>query len=291
MKVFCIIAILVVSVDGHGRLWWPSGRSTLFRWGYDNPVNYNDNELFCGGFGHQQNVNDGKCGVCGDPWDGPWPNEAGGTYANGIIVANYEVGSVFDVTVELTANHWGFFEYRLCVNNNVTKVITHDCLDQNLLTIAGTSDTRFYVPDDLKRNYTVSVQLPSGLSCSQCVLQWRYKTANSWGIDPDGTECVGCGPQEEFYGCSDISVGSNDPVATTGTTTTVDTTPTSWTTATTTTGTTTTAGATTTVAAGTTTSATGTCYATEEYAGPGMDQWCIDNCAIGNCPATHCICE
>lgn len=29
---------------------------------------------------------------------------------------------------------------------------------------------------------------------------------NSWGTDPDGTSCTGCGPQEEFYGCSDIAV-------------------------------------------------------------------------------------
>lgn len=31
-------------------------------------------------------------------------------------------------------------------------------------------------------------------------------TGNSWGKDPDGTSCVGCGYQEEFYGCSDIRI-------------------------------------------------------------------------------------
>ena len=29
---------------------------------------------------------------------------------------------------------------------------------------------------------------------------------NTWGVDPDGTECVGCGPQGNFYGCADISI-------------------------------------------------------------------------------------
>jgi hypothetical protein len=42
--------------------------------------------------------------------------------------------------------------------------------------------------------------LPNGLSCSRCVLQWRYHAGNSWGTDADtGKSCLGCGPQEEFY--------------------------------------------------------------------------------------------
>ena len=31
---------------------------------------------------------------------------------------------------------------------------------------------------------------------------------NNWGTDPKtGKGCVGCGPQEEFYGCSDVAIG------------------------------------------------------------------------------------
>ena len=31
---------------------------------------------------------------------------------------------------------------------------------------------------------------------------------NSWGMDEEsGRSCLGCGPQEEFYGCSDIAIG------------------------------------------------------------------------------------
>ena len=33
---------------------------------------------------------------------------------------------------------------------------------------------------------------------------------NSWGRDLDGTECIGCGVQEEFRNCADISIGSGD---------------------------------------------------------------------------------
>ena len=43
------------------------------RFGYSNPVNYNDNELYCGGFSVQWSNNDGKCGVCGDNWADPAP--------------------------------------------------------------------------------------------------------------------------------------------------------------------------------------------------------------------------
>ena len=45
----------------------------MFRFGYTNPVNYNDNELYCGGFSVQWQTNAGKCGVCGDNWAAPEP--------------------------------------------------------------------------------------------------------------------------------------------------------------------------------------------------------------------------
>jgi hypothetical protein len=41
------------------------------RYGFNTPPNYNDNELYCGGFTRQYQTNGGKCGICGDPWDAP----------------------------------------------------------------------------------------------------------------------------------------------------------------------------------------------------------------------------
>ena len=46
------------------------------------------------------------------------------------------------VRVELTANHMGFFEFRVCPNNNRKKPATQKCLDQNLLRNAQTGDSR-----------------------------------------------------------------------------------------------------------------------------------------------------
>ena len=72
----------------------------------------------------------GKCGICGDPWQGPRENEAGGKYANGIITARFTAGQVIDVTIQITANHKGWHEFRLCRNNNYERVISQECLDR-----------------------------------------------------------------------------------------------------------------------------------------------------------------
>ena len=36
-------------VTGHGRLLEPPSRASMWRLGFQNPKNYNDNQLFCGG--------------------------------------------------------------------------------------------------------------------------------------------------------------------------------------------------------------------------------------------------
>lgn len=65
-----LIGILMHAIDicnGHGRLIEPPSRSSAFRYGFQTPPNYNDHELYCGGFARQQR-NGGKCGECGDAW-------------------------------------------------------------------------------------------------------------------------------------------------------------------------------------------------------------------------------
>ncbi|XP_069120051.1 uncharacterized protein [Argopecten irradians] len=208
MTFFLHIALsMFVAVSGHGRLLNPLGRSSAWRAGYNTPKNYNDNELYCGGFAHQQSL-DGKCGLCGDPYDQAHPreNEAGGKYATGLIVSHYNMGSAINITVQLTANHLGYFEFRLCVNNNVSKAITEECLSQHMLTNSQTNDTKHHVDGSRgAHNFTVTVTLPMDVTCSQCVMQWKYRTGNSWGVDETGSG-LGHGPQEEFYACSDIAI-------------------------------------------------------------------------------------
>merc|ERR1712121_45678 len=77
--------LCMVGAYGHGRLMDPPARNSMWRLGFSNPVNYNDNEVFCGGVGVQQK-NGYKCGVCGDNNDlsPPREHEGGGKFGNGI---------------------------------------------------------------------------------------------------------------------------------------------------------------------------------------------------------------
>ncbi|KAK0058915.1 solute carrier family 25 (mitochondrial carrier protein) member 16 [Biomphalaria pfeifferi] len=204
-------------VEGHGRLIEPPSRATMWRQGYPTPENYDDNQLFCGGVGVQYGENKGKCGVCGDPWNGPREHEAGGKYANGIIVRSYQVGQVIDVSVELTANHKGYFEFRLCPTDNPFERVTHSCLAKYPLKVLPERDVKYYVQGGegyygASQKIHLKVQLPRNVKCRACLLQWKYNAGNSWGVDPDGTGCIGCGNQEQFYGCSDIAIGHSDVV-------------------------------------------------------------------------------
>lgn len=120
------------------------------------------------------------------------------------------------IRVELTANHRGYFEFRLCPNNAPKQVATQSCLDKYILRRFKTKDadetfheTRFY-PGVENKVYEMRYTLPEGLTCSQCVLQWKYISGNNWGVCQNGTGAVGCGPQEEFRACADISVSDKD---------------------------------------------------------------------------------
>ncbi|XP_046385899.1 uncharacterized protein LOC124155817 [Ischnura elegans] len=207
-----LTCLFLERVNGHGRLIEPPSRGTMWRYGFSTPPDFQDHELFCGGFSRQWQRNGGKCGVCGDPWDAPQPraHEAGGKYALGIIVRKYKVGSVVPIRVELTANHKGFFEFRLCPQNNHRREATQACLDKHLLTRADSvGGTRVFPGSEGgggNRIFEVRYCLPVGLTCSQCVLQWRYVAGNNWGTCANGTGAVGCGPQEEFRSCADVSI-------------------------------------------------------------------------------------
>jgi len=205
-----LCCILIRETESHGRLMIPPARNSMWREGFPNPVNWDDNELFCGGAQVQHELNGGKCGVCGDPWHvkQPRPHEAGGKYGNGIIARRYVAGQVIKIFVDLTTNHKGYFEMSLCPNNDQKKPITQECLQKHKLTVDGTNSTRYYIPVDAPRQAKLyfQVKLPDYLTCSQCVLQWNYTVGNTWGNCGNGTSADGCGPQETFVNCADIAI-------------------------------------------------------------------------------------
>ena len=125
----------------------------------------------------QWGINHGKCGICGNSYSQPQPRdyEAGGRYATGTIVKHYREGQVISTTSELTVNHGGWLEFRICPNNNIQKEATQQCLDHHVLALRNGS-TRYYFPKGSGRNITVELVLPRGLTCTQCVLQWLWNT-------------------------------------------------------------------------------------------------------------------
>ncbi|XP_053680772.1 uncharacterized protein LOC128731665 [Anopheles nili] len=216
VPLFLLVAIGVELCAGHGRLIEPPSRASAWRYGFSTPPNYNDHELYCGGFNRQWQKNEGKCGECGDPFDAPTPrpHEFGGKWGQGVIVRRYKPGTTITLRVELTASHMGYFEFRICDNVQAKQ----DCLDKHLMRIvSGTPSiphpndlkTRFY-PRNGSRIYDMKAELPEDLNCSNCVVQWKYVAGNNWGICPDGNGAVGCGPQEEFRACADVSVSVKD---------------------------------------------------------------------------------
>ena len=211
----CLALLLGLQpVHGHGRLIEPPSRSSMWRYGFDTPPDYNDHELYCGGFSRQWQRNKGRCGICGDPWDTPQPrlHEAGGKYGTGTLVRKYLTGSVITIRVELTANHRGYFEFRLCPVNDLKNDATQECLDRYVLRrVEGREqgeqphETRLY-PGPGNKVFASRYTLPPELTCKHCVMQWRYIAGNNWGMCPNGTGAVGCGPQEEFRACADVAV-------------------------------------------------------------------------------------
>ncbi|XP_011296924.1 uncharacterized protein [Fopius arisanus] len=200
---------MVIQVSSHGRLIEPPSRASMWRYGFDTPHDYNDHEAYCGGFTRQWQRNKGKCGICGDPWDSEKPraHEIGGTYGKNVIVRKYKTGDVIPVRVELTANHYGYFEFRICRLTVRNEDATQECLDENLLN--QENGTARYYPGPGNRIFESFYKLPKTVTCAQCVFQWRYIAGNNWGDCGNGTGAVGCGPQEEFRGCADITIGDN----------------------------------------------------------------------------------
>lgn len=59
MLIEIIFNLLISSqlVWSHGRMNEPAARNTAWRYGFNTPPNYNDNELNCGGAGQQHTLN------------------------------------------------------------------------------------------------------------------------------------------------------------------------------------------------------------------------------------------
>ncbi|XP_032792012.2 uncharacterized protein LOC116928978 [Daphnia magna] len=256
--------------DGHGRLRDPPSRSSAWRENFLTPPDYNDMEGFCGGFERQWLVNKGKCGICGDPYDERVkPHEApGGLFATGTIVRTYVQGQTIPVKIEITAKHKGHYKFKLCPNNNVLKDPTQECFDRfplSFISNEGIVSRKVFVDPIPQGMFPTRLMLPPDVTCSQCIIQWTYVAGNRWGDCSNGTQALGCGPQETFRACSDVAIfpAGAVPVATT-----VQPLP-------------------------PTTGIPCTNYvaAPGRRMIPGMTEWCKKNCPGTNCSPEFCVCS
>ena len=204
------LSSLVAYAHGHGRLVEPANRASLWRTGLysDAPANYDDDGLNCGGFYHQYSVNGGRCGICGDAYDSAQPraHELGGKYGQGHIVAAYEQGQVISTKVYISAYHQGYWEFRLWLDPSDS---TQECFADYLLELEE-GGTKYYPTGN--GYYDVNYRLPSNVVCEHCVLQWKYTAGNNWGVCADGSGALGCGNQENFFSCSDISIKGSESI-------------------------------------------------------------------------------
>ncbi|GFO22514.1 hypothetical protein PoB_004901900 [Plakobranchus ocellatus] len=118
-----------------------------------------------------------------------------------------------NVRIMVTANHQGWFYFHLCSRDDPHQGETEECLNRVPLSLAD-GRARFHLRQRVFGVVNVRVKLPDDVACSHCVLRWKWITGNSWGRDPrTGEGCLGCGPQEQFYGCADINIRPRKPSA------------------------------------------------------------------------------
>ena len=291
LALLAILMALLSLVQGHGYLKNPPSRASRWRFGFSGPTEYTDNQLSCGGRNVQWSQHGGKCGACGDEYGISNPRFVyPGNFANNPpIVKTYTEGSLIEVTVKITANHKGYFIFR--VAPLVNPPITQQDLDGTMLELEN-GDQEWTLVDTGTGDYTITLRLPTGLSCEHCVLQWWWTTGNDWqGLEP-----------ETFVNCADIKiVPTNNP----GTNTAAPNPATAGPNPTTTLGSNTCPPCNCPTATpvvcpivtpcpnepatpATAQPPSSGCYAVSPTA---SDAWCIANCGAGYCPASHCACN
>jgi len=202
------LLVNIYEIDGHAALYEPPSRNSAFRFGFNTPSDYNDMSHNCGSYlATPPKSGEKYCSVCGDAAS-ECPS---GTYCKKVIVRNYKAGQSVDVTINFAGNHGGVIQFRVCPVTNDNQEVTWDCLEKYPLAIqeAG-GKTIWQEPwsdsDKHDGDVKLHVTLPSGLKCSRCVFQWHWTGANYYGTCANGTTGMGCGPQQTYIACADVSI-------------------------------------------------------------------------------------
>lgn len=204
ISIFLFQLINIYEGEAHLRLMFPESRATRWRFNHSAPVNYDDNQCYCGGYSALWYANKGKCGICGDDYrmETPRPHELHGIYGEGVVVHTYDT-ELLNISTFVTANHKGYLKFDLC-NLDKDGIESEDCFES--LHILEHGD-RYMLPKYMPGWFNTTAIVPNkNFTCEHCVLRMKYIAGNNWGYCKNGEGKLGCGPQEEFRACADISI-------------------------------------------------------------------------------------
>ncbi|KAG4074939.1 hypothetical protein HA402_009364, partial [Bradysia odoriphaga] len=105
----------------------------------------------------------------------------GGRYDNGIITGTYVASQVVEVTMEITTNSRGHFEFDLC-----PQVTETDTCFQRLNIVGGDRQVRNgnMMCSGSGGNHPngpvrARIHIPPGVRCTRCTLRWTYRTSHA----------------------------------------------------------------------------------------------------------------
>ena len=215
-KYIYVLLSLLTTVHGHGSVRDPPARNVLANSdGCPDCLNAGGTSVM-----YSNAHSKARYGVCGDPWNSKKNHEAGGKFARGKITRTYKSGSTIDIKLSFSANHQGRMSFSICdlpdkhlSPSAERSLTTQRCFNKNILRREDKSGVYSFLKGNEKK-ITVKYQLPKGLKCKHCVLQWHWETGNS--CCPGNTQkkyceqgvskCFQYTVPEEWYNCSDIRI-------------------------------------------------------------------------------------
>ena len=207
---FALVAIFIISVNGHGRLLKPVNRGSAWRiFPREFPYVEQDETDMCDNSKKDRPMH---CGVCGPVYKNDpagsfqviirsqnynkthYSFEKGSRYYTGKPVATYKKGQTVETMIDINAGHCGEFEFRIC-NADGIEDPTDACFENNIL--SSTDGRKLFnqnqraclgLPDDrigstillLTNNRKMSnesvsnvyqIVLPPYLTCKHCIFQ------------------------------------------------------------------------------------------------------------------------
>lgn len=136
----------------------------------------------------------GVPGVCGDPFQSMTDIRTNFLNEPCSIQETVPEGSEYTVTVELSNQHGGYFEFAICPESMGP---TEECFEEYVLMTESGSTEYWAQPTpqsgsisvDNREVYNVKVQLPEGLTCEHCTLMWTWWTSHTCTYDCDPEIC------------------------------------------------------------------------------------------------------